>query len=234
MSNLFQRLITTLDGRILGKNRWMGLIGKLPDSVTELPVTPSYARVNNSNPLISLSPEVIEDLSSDPFYAYNIVESIRSRVISNDIAMLEIGPVNHGRWLTTANPICRLWVLKHTQKDKDYDPLKMVVEFIIGVHIPTWFLIKVKYHCTEGPQHVLYQHMQLRKQSRTIVDMVMPTVQGGAWYAFSENILQTMLCSENEIVRRKGIERIIQIRQNQWWDSNFLSAGSITKVIFFS
>ena len=57
--------------------------------------------------------------------------------------------------------------------------------------------------------------MQLRKQSRTINDIVMPTVQHSAWYTFSENILQSMLCSENEIIRRESMERIIQIRQNR-------------------
>ena len=73
----------------------------------------------------------------------------------------------------------------------------------------------MKHHGTKGPRHVLHQLMQLRKQSRTIIDIVMLTVQRGAWYAFSEDILQTMLCLENKIERRKGIERIIQIRQNR-------------------
>ena len=80
----------------------MGQIGKLLDSATELPIYPSFARVNIGDPLISLSPEVVEDLFSDQFYAYNIVEGIRSRVISNDLTMLDIGPVNHATWLRTS------------------------------------------------------------------------------------------------------------------------------------
>ena len=40
----------------------------------------------------------------------------------------------------------------------------------------------------------------------------MPAVQHGAWYAFPKNILQAMLCLNNEIERREGIQRIIQIR----------------------
>ena len=127
-----------------------------------------------------MSPEVVEDLSLDQFYAYNIVEGIRSEVIFNDIPTLEIVPVNHAIWLITANRICRLWVPKHTLKHKDYDHLKMIVEFIVSVHISTRFLIKVRHHWMEDPRHVLYQLMQLRKHSRTIVDIVMPTVQRGA------------------------------------------------------
>ena len=79
----------------------------------------------------------------------------------------------------------------HTERQRLYR-LKMIAKFIVDVYIPTWFLIKVKHHWTEGPRHVLYQLMQLRKQFR-IIDIVMPTVQRGAWYAFSENIFQTML-----------------------------------------
>ena len=105
----------------------MGPIGKPLDSVTELPIIPFFTRVNIGDPLISLSPKVVGDLFSDQFYAYNIVEDIRSVVISNDLAFLKIGPVNHARWLTTANRICYLLVSKHTLKDKDYDHLKMIV-----------------------------------------------------------------------------------------------------------
>ena len=65
-----------------------------------------------------------------------------------------------------------------------------MIEFIVGVYIPTWFLIKVKHQWAEDPRHVWPQLMQLRKQSTTIIDIVMPTVQRGALYAFSENILQ--------------------------------------------
>ena len=76
-------------------HHWMGPIGKLLDSVKELLINSSFARVTIGDPLISFSPEVVEDLSSDQFYAYNIIEGIRSGAISNDLALLEIGPVNH-------------------------------------------------------------------------------------------------------------------------------------------
>ena len=91
----FQRLVITLDGRTLSNNRWMGPIGKLLDQVTELPINPFFAKVTIGDPLISLSPEVVEDLSSDQLYAYNIDEGIRSGAIYNDFALLKIGPVNH-------------------------------------------------------------------------------------------------------------------------------------------
>ena len=101
--------------------------------MTVLPVDPSFARVNLSDPSILLSSEVVEDLSFDQFCAYGIhvVKGIRSVVISNDLAM---GPIDHARWVTIANRICRLWVLKHTLKDKDYDYFEMIAEFIVFIY----------------------------------------------------------------------------------------------------
>ena len=58
---------------------------------------------------------------------------------------------------------------------------------------------------------MLYQLMQLRKQSRTILDIVLLTLQRDTWYAFSKNIFLTKLRTENEIERREGIQRIFQI-----------------------
>ena len=103
-----RRLIITLDGRTLCNNRWMAPICKLLDSMTELPTNPSFARGISGDLLISLFPEVVEDLSSNRFYAYNIAEGIRSGAISNDLALLEIYPVDQTRWLTTANRIYRI------------------------------------------------------------------------------------------------------------------------------
>ena len=54
----------------------MGPIVQLLESVTEFLINSSFARVNIGESLISLSPEVVEDLSSDQFYAYNIVDGI--------------------------------------------------------------------------------------------------------------------------------------------------------------
>ena len=40
----------------------------------------------------------------------------------------------------------------------------------------------------------------------------MPTVKRSAWYAHSEALIQTLLCSEDQKERIKGVERILAIR----------------------
>lgn len=128
------------------------------------------------------------------------------------LALLEIGPVNHSRWLTTANRLLRLWVSKHRLKGKNLKNLPFIVEFIIGVYYPCWFNVKVKHSWIEGPRHILFQLDCLKSQRKEVLDLVMPTVRRSAWYAHSEAIIQTLLCSEDQKERIKGVERILAIR----------------------
>ena len=192
-----RHLITTLDGKTFSNNKWAGTIGKMLDSATDLEINPSFEKIQLGDDLIYLTNEVLEDLSTDQAYGYKITEAIRSGQIQKDLALLEIGPVNHSRWLTTANRLCRLWVSKHGLKGENLVNLRQIVEYIIGVYYPCWFQIKVKHSWIEGPNHILFQLKQLRCQNTTVIDIVKPTVQGSSWYGFSEAILQTMLCSDN-------------------------------------
>ena len=75
-----------------------------------------------------------------------------------------------------------------------------------------WFQIKVRHQWIEGPRHILYQLSLIRKQKAAVVKAVMPTVRHGAWYCHSESILQTLVCSEDPEERKKGIERITNLR----------------------
>ena len=117
------------------------------------------------------------------------------------LALLEIGPVNHSRWLTTANRLLRFWVSKHGVKGKNLKNLQYIVEFIIGVYYPCWFNVKVKQSWIEGPRHILFQQDCLGSQRKEVLDIVMPTVRRSA-----------LLCSEDQRERTEEVERILAIR----------------------
>ena len=133
-------------------------------------------------------------------------------MISKRLQDLEIGKVCHSRWLTTACRLLRLWISKHDLPKKAVKNLRLIVEFVVGVYMPNWFNIKVKHSWVEGPRHVMYQLELLRSQQKKIVDIVMPTVNKGAWYAHPESILQTMLCSEVVEERKWAVAKIAEIR----------------------
>ena len=203
-----RHLIVALDGPTLSDNKLSGTIGKLLDSVTELDINPNFPQISVGPPLIKLSDTVIQDLSTDQHYGYKIVCAVRDGVLPARIALLEIGPVNHSCWLTTANRLLRLWVSKNGLKGKNLKNLRFIVEFIIGVYYPCWFKVKVNHSWIEGPRHILFQLDCLKSQRKEVLDIVMPTVKRSAWYAHSEALIQTLLCSEDQKERIEGVERI--------------------------
>ncbi|XP_065663964.1 uncharacterized protein LOC136085927 [Hydra vulgaris] len=207
-----KRLIKLLDGESKSGKKWSGPFGSLLDEATNLEINPFFSKVETGEPLINLSNDVVKDLSTDQYYGYQIVNAIRSGHVPQQLGLLEIGPVNMARWLTTANRICRIWVSHHGLQGDAAQKLLKLVEFIVGVYFPVWFNIKVKHSWTEGPKHVLYQLKLLQHQSLDIQNTVIPTIKRSAWYAFSESILQTMLCSENKEERSFSVLKILEIR----------------------
>ena len=119
-----RHLITALDGKTLSNNMWTGNIGKMLNTATELEIDPSFTKLSIGEPLISLSDKVVKDLSSDQAYGYRITQAIKIGELSMDLALLEIGPVSHSRWLTIANRLCRIWVPKHGLKGKIFNNLR--------------------------------------------------------------------------------------------------------------
>ncbi|KAM5180695.1 uncharacterized protein ACMZJ9_001222, partial [Mantella aurantiaca] len=116
--------------------------------------------------------------------------------------------------LTTANRICRIWVSKHGLKGNNLKMLQLLVEYIVGDYYPCWFSIKSKFSWVEGPRHILYQLKLLKSQKKAVADIVLPTIQRSSWFAFSEMVLQTLLCSEDQEERKAGVQKIIELRNN--------------------
>ena len=128
-----RKLVTEVDGPTLSHNRWSGPVGQLLDSATDLEINPNFTKIDIGPPLIELRQEVIKELSTDQYYAYKITEAIRTGVVPIILANLQIGPINHSRWLTYSNRTCRIYVSKHGLSKKNAQKLKQIVEFIIGV-----------------------------------------------------------------------------------------------------
>ena len=171
-----RHLITALDGKTLS-NKWAGVIGKMLERATELPLNNSFEKIVIGEPLIYLQDDILQDLSTDQAYGYKIIQAIRAGYVPKHLGLLEIGPVNHSRWLTTANRLFRIWISVHRLKGKNLKNLRMIVEYIVGVYYLCWFNIKVKHCWIEGPRHILFQLDQIRHQQETVAQNVMPVVQ---------------------------------------------------------
>ena len=101
-----QHLIATLDGKTLSNNKWTGNLGKMLEHATELEIDQSFPKVSTGDygdPLILLEEDVVNNFSTDQAFGCRMVQAIKSEELPSDLLLLQIGPVNHARWLTTAN-----------------------------------------------------------------------------------------------------------------------------------
>ena len=113
------------------------------DTATEFETNINFVKINSGPPLIYLSQKVIKDLNTDQSYTYQICQAIKTGDLPIRLAMMEIGPVCHSRWLTKVLQFCRIWVSNHGLTCTNLENLKIIVNFIVSVYIPNWFNIKV-------------------------------------------------------------------------------------------
>jgi len=71
-----RHLIVDLDGKTLSNDKWPGPLGKMLDDATDLEIATKIDKVD-AHALPILAPEVLEDLSTDQAYSYQIHEAIR-------------------------------------------------------------------------------------------------------------------------------------------------------------
>ena len=208
-----RHLIQKLDGKTTSSNGFSGVVGKLLNCATLLPLAQAFPTITIGKRPIELNQDVIDDLSTDQLYGYKMILAIRSGNIPIDLIKMECGPVNHSRWLTTAKRLMRIWVSLHGLSGENFITLSRLVEYVVGVYYPMWFDIKVRWSFIEGPRHVLETLRLVKMQNQVTRDIVEKYVISGAWFSHSEAVLATLLCSSEVEERVFAVDRILQIRK---------------------
>ncbi|GBP52842.1 hypothetical protein EVAR_39005_1 [Eumeta japonica] len=136
------------------------------------------------------------DLSSDQKYLYDIMVAVSTSVFSSGLANIKPRPLNHFRWLTTANRILRLYVSKTDPEEK----LVILATYVMKVYAPMWFTIKSNPSCINGAKH-LWQTISLSRylnpDLKKIVDNV---IQQNGYFGHPENVLIDMLGDDMESI----------------------------------
>ena len=120
-----RHLIIELDGPTSSDTGFTGPLGKALKSVSDMPFNKNFKTITVGQDLAELDEQAVKDLSTDQKYSYEIVTAIRTGNLSSRLFNLEIGPVCHSRWLTTANRFCKMWVSKHGFTGKAVKNLKL-------------------------------------------------------------------------------------------------------------
>jgi hypothetical protein len=207
-----RHLFESLDGKTNSKDGWSGPLGKLLKSVNSLERDYRFKKICLGPELIELSPEVVKDLSTDQHLLYKLTVAVRTGHLPKEVGVRKVGNMVHSRWLTFAESVLLLWMSRHGLEEELLERLESVVTYIVSCYVPMWFQIKVKHSWLEGPQHVLTHLSLLQLQSERIQDILMPYLRTSSWYAHSESILQTLLCSQDPVDRSFAVSKILKLR----------------------
>ena len=171
----------------------------------------TFEKINVKPGLKNLTPEVISYLSTNQSQFYQQIQAVYSGHLSRELALRKTGNMVHSRWLTFAEAVLLLWMSKHKLTGELLQRLKDVVTYIVSLYGPMWFEIKVKHSWLVGPRHVLNHLVLLRLQSTEVQKIFLPYLRTSSWYAHSEAILQTMLCSQDSKERDFAVSKILKI-----------------------
>ena len=175
-------------------------------------VNRDFTPIADGEGLRDLPQDLIKDLSRDQRYLYEIVKSIRSGTLSDIAKKHKIGPVNHSRWLTLASRICRLYVSNVELDQNSMNNLRTLAHFVVTHYAPMWFNIKCEPLYKDGPLNVLRAVKLFKLLPPDVQSIVKPVIERNAYSAHSENILLAMLADTDKQIRKKGLEKISEIR----------------------
>lgn len=204
-----RHIFTKIDGPTTGSDSFFGPIGKQLKFNNNPPVA-NFICISDGDGIHELSEAVLNDMSCDQVYLYSIVNAIRSGNISADLANTKIGPINHSRWITLASRICRLYVSCEKPNKNLYD----FTQFIVTNYAPLWFSIKCKPKFRHGPEHILLAIKLYKLLPINIQNIIKPIMNKNTYFAHSENLLLSMLCNDDDLIRNAAVNRIQKVRSD--------------------
>lgn len=202
-----RHLFSVLDGQTNGPKSFTGPIGRmLNDCETR---NPQKFKKFFTDSMPVLPQNVMNDLSKDQRYLYDIVHAIQSGTINASLKDKKPGPICMARWLTLACRILRLYVSFENPPEE----LFQLAEFVMKVYAPMWFLIKLKPHICDGPKHFFRIITETEYMPTELRNVVIGVAQRNAYFAHQENVILAMLGDENETVREMAVKSILAARR---------------------
>ena len=175
--------------------------------------------------------DVINNISTDQYYSYRMCWAFINGEVDEDLAHLEIGPLNHSRWLTFACRILRFYVSQLNQTRN----LCLITEFAIKVYFQSWFDIKAIKKLTDGSKNLYNMIVRINCLSdKKIKDICYNVLKNNSFFAHGENILVSMLSDSDEFLRRKTVNIIMKLRENGEQVSEGESTEEVNNNVDFS
>ena len=203
-----RHLFEHLDGSTTGPRSFSGPVGAQLQHCETMPKA-KFAPIESN--LQVLPDSVLQDLSTDQKYLYDICQAITSGICDEALLHRNPGKLVMSRWLTLANRVLRLYIATEIPTNT----LLVIANFVVKVYAPVWFSVKCKPSCKDGARHLWMLVNKSRYLADDLKSIIDPVIQRNAYYAHPENLLLSMITDERKQVRELGFRRIMKARQNK-------------------
>lgn len=204
-----RHMFIDIDGTTTGPDSFSGPIGKeLNGNVSDWDIYNNFKAIPGFN--IDMPQEIINDLSTDQYYAYKMSKAVSSGNVDQELELLEVGPLVHSRWLTLACRILRLYVSKR----KPSKNLILLSKFVINVYMKSYFDIKRNYKITDGSKNLFSLINRIKEFSKKIQDICFEVLNNNSYFAHGENILLSMLADIDDKLRKNAVDIILHLKSS--------------------
>ena len=211
---------------LIGKSQsGVRLRGKIFSNIliaTSLPVSNDFEQISCED-FFDLDPKVLQDLSSDQKYCYQIWKVIVTGCEETrmKVANLEVGPASLSRWLTLCCRAARVYISDPTKTNLTQTENRRLfnfVKYLVRVYFPNWFLVKSNSDITKGSTNLLKFLELFRKWEPTgisedILNDVRKNIIRNAYWSCPQKIILGLVTHDDEERRREGIKLILDIRK---------------------
>ena len=208
----FEKIFVHHDGPTTGPESFEGPIGKeITDDVWKKPVM-EFEQLDNPallDAIESLPDETFQTFNKDHQYLIKMVHAVLTGNISEQWANMKTGKIVQSRFTNTQASILRLYISK---ENPSYE-LKRLVSFIIFVYAPVFLAAKHFNRAEEGPKLLLSEIRAVRIHcTEEEAEVLQASVQQNGFYAHHENVLLTLLSSDEVNDRQFAVNTIKTIR----------------------
>jgi hypothetical protein len=207
----FRAIFKHLDGGTKSPNLFSGPIGKLcENNYQDLPQV-DFIKISGHLDNIHFHEKTLKDLSCDQRLLLEYVLGVSKGNVDHKYAKWKIGPLNHSRWLTLAIRLLCIWT-RGTYLPEMQDKLQQIIKFIVQVYAVSWFEIKLDNKFHNQQLYIFNMIKRIKEQSEEIKTIALKNLQHNAFALLPENLLYSMMKSDEYKVREAATRKILSIR----------------------
>ena len=208
----FRAVFKSLDGATKSPTAFSGPLGKLcGENIQDLPQIEFEAI---PGPLEDIEPDIFNDLSMDQKLLHAYTKGIMDGHVEDRYAQSKIGPLNQARWLTLAIRLMAMYTRQHCAEEHRHT-LKQLVTFIVQVYSVTWFKVKKDGQFHNQADYLYFSVQQIKKQPDAVKATALNNLKYNAFALLPENVLYSMLMSDDLDIRETALKKILLIRKGK-------------------